>query len=99
MDWVWKGIELGAGEVLVTSVDQDGTREGFDIELCRAVSSLANAPAIVSGGMGYLKHVKEVVERGNADAIAIGTALHYKKFSIATIKEYATQNQIRVRKP
>jgi cyclase len=98
MDWVWKGIELGAGEVLVTSVDQDGTREGFDIELCRAISSLANAPVIASGGMGYLKHVKEVVEDGNADAVAIGTALHYREFSIASIKEYAIQNQIKVRK-
>ena len=69
--WVKKGVELGAGEILLTSVDQEGTRKGFDVALVRAVTDVVSIPVIASGGMGSAQHLLDVVREGHADAVAI----------------------------
>ncbi len=96
IDWVKKAADLGAGEVLLTSVDQEGTRKGFDNELIRSVSHSVNIPVIVSGGFGGTKHIKEA-EKAGANGVAIAHMLHYKKMTIREIRQYAIDNEIKVR--
>lgn len=89
VEWVRRGIELGAGEVLLTSVDREGTRKGFDIDLMRAVAPVASVPVIASGGMGAIEHLVEVVENGQADAVAMADVLHYNRIPFADIRQGA----------
>lgn len=98
LEWAKLGVELGAGEILLTSVDQEGTRRGFDIDLVHAVSTSVSIPVIASGGMGTLQHLSEAVTRGHADAIAMADVLHYKRLGIDEIKNYAHDNGIDVRR-
>jgi len=76
-DWVRKAVELGAGEILLTSVDQEGTGRGYDIELTSAVSQLVDVPVIASGGAGTAEHVKQVIQEGKADAVCAASLFHY----------------------
>ena len=87
IDWVVEAVSLGAGEILVTSVDREGTRKGFDVDLVSAVSSVVSTPVIASGGMGESQHATEVLEKGGADAIAIAHVLHYQKMKIGSLQE------------
>jgi cyclase len=87
VDWARRGWELGAGEILLTSVDREGTRRGFDTELVEAVSRACAIPVIASGGMGTIEHAEIVCKRGRADAVAIADALHYKRMDIQQIRE------------
>lgn len=89
IEWAIKGWELGAGEILLTSVDKEGTAKGFDVELVKAVSSQVPIPVIASGGMGNMEHFKEVVVEGMADAVAMAHVLHYGKMDISSIREEA----------
>lgn len=98
IEWVKRGVALGAGEVLLTSVDQEGTRKGFDISLVRAVTSEVSVPVIASGGMGLLEHAVDVVNCGNADAVAMADILHYRKATIADIRATALSAGLHVRK-
>lgn len=75
--WAVQAAELGAGELLVSSVDRDGTGKGFDVELTRQIAQRVSVPVIASGGAGQLEHVREVVERGSADAVGLASLLHY----------------------
>jgi cyclase len=84
--WAREGVELGAGEVLVTSIDREGTRKGFDIQLTRAIASAVPVPVIASGGLGTPAHLVEAVRDGCADAIAVADALHYHRCSIAELR-------------
>ena len=95
--WAKQAVELGAGEILLTSVDQEGTRRGFDIELTRAVSDAVSVPVIASGGMGSMEHLVDVVKNGHADAVAMADVLHYKRMSLPEIRESARQADIKVR--
>jgi imidazole glycerol-phosphate synthase subunit HisF len=97
VEWAQKGDRLGAGEILLTSVDQEGTRKGYDIELVRAVTPRVDVPVIASGGMGSLEHFGDVVRDGGADAVAIAGVLHYNKVSIGEIRSYARDSGIAVR--
>ena len=97
VEWAKTGEELGAGEILLTSVDQEGTRKGFDVKLVHAVSSSVSIPVIASGGMGACQHLIEVVNKGQADAVAIADILHYQRASVRDIKKYAIDNGIQVR--
>lgn len=97
LNWVRKATELGAGEILLTSVDQEGTRKGFDVELVRAVTSTASVPVIASGGMGSMDHLVEVCTRGQADAVAIADALHYNRLTLGDIRAAARSRDIAVR--
>jgi imidazole glycerol-phosphate synthase subunit HisF len=97
VEWARRAVDLGAGEILLTSVDQEGTRKGFDVALTRAVSKAVQVPVIASGGMGSLDHLIEVVRDGCADAIAMADILHYKRLSLAEIRKGARAAKIPVR--
>lgn len=84
--WVKKGAALGAGEILLTSVDQEGTRKGFDVALVRAITDSVSIPVIASGGMGSAQHLVDVVRQGRADAVAIADALHYNRTSFGALR-------------
>lgn len=96
--WAKRGVELGAGEILLTSIDQEGTRKGFAIDLIRAVSEAVNVPVIASGGMGDVDHFVDVVKNGKADAVAFADVLHYGRMSLADIRAAAKQADIPVRR-
>jgi cyclase len=87
IEWVQRGVDLGAGEVLLTSVDREGTRKGFDVELVREVSTRVNVPVIASGGLGSVEHLNEVIEKGRADAVAVADALHYNRIPMSEMRE------------
>jgi imidazole glycerol-phosphate synthase subunit HisF len=89
VDWARRGVELGAGEVLVTSIDREGTREGFDVALTRAVAAAVSVPVIASGGFGEPRHLVEVVEHGHADAVAFADALHYGRYGLPALRAHA----------
>jgi len=97
IEWARKGYELGAGEILLTSVDKEGTQAGFDCELIKAVSTIVPIPVIASGGMGDTSDFIEVVKEGKADAVAVASALHYNKLSIAEIKANAKKEGMTIR--
>ena len=97
LNWAKKAADLGAGEILLTSVDKEGTCKGFDTDLIYSVSNSVNIPIIASGGFGDKKDLKAAEESG-ADAIAIAHMLHYKKLSIKDVRKYAIDNEVKVRK-
>lgn len=97
IEWAKQGQELGAGEIIVTSVDQEGTRQGFDIDLVNSISQAVSIPVIASGGFGKPQHLLDVVKKGHANAVAIADALHYKRYSLHEIKEYAIEHSLMVR--
>jgi cyclase len=97
VEWARRGVALGAGEILLTSVDREGTREGFDCELVAAVSAAVGVPVIASGGMGAPAHVVDVVVGARADAVAIADALHYGRMSMPEIKRAAAAAGLDVR--
>jgi imidazole glycerol-phosphate synthase subunit HisF len=99
LEWVRKGVELGAGEILLTSVDREGTRKGFDIELVKSVSESVPVPVIASGGMGQAQDMVDVVQNGKAEAVAMADILHYRRIQIKEIREAALNSQLHVRKP
>ena len=86
IEWVKRGVDLGAGEILLTSVDREGTRKGFDIPLVKAVSQEVSVPLIACGGMGQPSDLIDVVLDGFADAVAMADILHYKRFQISEIR-------------
>ena len=96
--WIKRGVALGAGEVLLTSVDKEGTRKGFDVELVNAVTSEVSVPVIASGGMGNTDHLLDVVQRGQADAVAMADILHYGRASFADIRRATHDAGIPVRR-
>ncbi|MDB9400334.1 imidazole glycerol phosphate synthase cyclase subunit [Microcystis aeruginosa CS-567/02-A1] len=95
--WVKKGVSLGAGEILLTSVDREGTRKGFDVALVKAVTQEVTVPVIASGGMGTPQHLIEVVQQGQADAVAMADILHYQRSTIGKIRQVAELSGIEVR--
>ena len=97
VDWAKRGVALGAGEILLTSIDREGTREGFDIELVAAVSRAVAVPVIASGGMGHLNDVARVVNEGAADAVAMADVLHYRRHTIGEIRSAAMAAGLHVR--
>lgn len=99
VEWVRKGVELGAGEVLLTSVDQEGSREGFDVDLMRAVTSVVDVPVIASGGMGTIHHLSDVVKRGQVTAVAMADVLHRGRLTPEQIRVGALAAGIDIRSP
>ena len=97
VQWAKRGVELGAGEILLTSVDQEGTRKGFDYELVKEVSSAVPVPVIASGGMGSVEHLLKVVKSGQADAVAMADILHYDRMRLKEIRSAALNDKIHVR--
>lgn len=97
IEWVQRGVELGAGEVLLTSIDREGTRMGFDIDLVRQVSKAVPVPVIASGGMGTVDHFIEVAQKGLADAVAMADVLHYNRMQLSEIRGAALKAELAVR--
>jgi cyclase len=97
IEWVKRGLAMGAGEILLTSVDREGTRKGFDIGLVKAVSTEVAVPVIASGGMGKPEHLLTVVNEGGADAVAMADILHYKRAGIGDIRVVAENAGLGVR--
>ncbi len=97
IEWSRRGEKLGAGEILLTSVDREGTRGGYDIELTRAVADAVGIPVIASGGMGKFEHLSEVVNVGHADAVAMAHVLHFQKMTIPDIRRQALAHGLNVR--
>lgn len=97
IEWVKRGVALGAGEILLTSVDKEGTRKGFDLPLLHAVTGEIGVPVIASGGMGRPEHLVEAVQQGQADAVAMADILHYGRATIGDIRATARQAGIEVR--
>jgi cyclase len=98
VEWARRGVQLGAGEILVTSIDREGTRKGFDVELTRAIASAVSVPVIASGGYGEPQHLLDVVQNGAADAVAFADALHYRRTTIAALREHAVRAGLNVRR-
>ena len=96
VEWAQRGVSLGAGEILLTSIDREGTRQGYDVELIRAVAPRVDVPVIASGGMGRLEHLEQAVQSG-ATAAAMADALHYNRLTIAAIRAHARGRGIDVR--
>lgn len=95
--WAQKMEELGAGEILLTSMDRDGTRDGYDIELTRTISEAVSIPVIASGGVGTLEHLREGLVEGKADAALAASIFHYREYSIREAKEYLRSKGVPVR--
>lgn len=99
VEWARRGVALGAGELLVTSVDQEGTRRGFDVKLLRAIADAVSIPVIASGGMGRPEHLAEAVLEGGADAVAMADVLHYDRLALPALRDAARAAGISVRAP
>lgn len=97
LEWAVRVQKLGAGEILLTSMDCDGTKGGYDIALTRAVSSAVSIPVIASGGAGTLEHFYDALTEGSADAVLAASLFHYKELSIRQVKEYLAGRGIPVR--
>jgi imidazole glycerol-phosphate synthase subunit HisF len=97
VEWVANAVARGAGEILLTSMDRDGTREGFDIELTRAVCDAVNVPVIASGGVGTLQHLVEGVTLGGASGVLAASIFHFGEHTVAQAKSAMSAAGVRVR--
>ena len=97
LDWAKKMVKLGAGELLITSMDKDGTKTGFDNALNKLVSESVQVPLIASGGVGNLQHLVDGVKEGGADAVLAASIFHYGEYSIQEAKSYMSKNDIQIR--
>jgi cyclase len=97
VEWAREGVERGAGEILLTSMDRDGTEDGYELELTRAVADAVDVPVIASGGAGRLEHLSEAIERGGADAVLCASIFHYGMYRVREAKEHLRAAGIPVR--
>ncbi|MCR5214512.1 MAG: imidazole glycerol phosphate synthase subunit HisF [Eubacterium sp.] len=97
VEWAIKAVEMGAGEILLTSMDADGTEAGYDIELTRAIADAVNVPVIASGGAGEMVHFKDALTEGKADAALAASLFHFKEMEIMDLKNYLNNEGISVR--
>ena len=97
MPWANEMAQRGAGELLLTSMDRDGTKSGFDLELTRAVSDAVSVPVIASGGVGTLDHLADGVQQGGADAVLAASIFHYGEFTVQQAKQHMAARGIPVR--
>ena len=97
VEWARRVEDLGAGAILPTSIDTDGTQAGYDIAMTRAIADAVNLPVIASGGAGTLEHLYQAITQGKADAVLVASIVHFGKYTIAQIKEYLSERGIPVR--
>jgi imidazole glycerol-phosphate synthase subunit HisF len=97
LDWAKRAVELGAGEIVLNSIDADGTKAGFDLEITRLVSESVNVPVVASGGAGSLEHMAEVLETGKADAVLAASIFHFGEYTVRDVKEFLSARGIPVR--
>jgi len=99
VEWVREGVERGAGEILLTSVDRDGTEDGYELELTRRVADAVEVPVIASGGAGRLEHLVGAVDEGHADAVLCASIFHYGQYTVGEAKRAMAEAGIPVRTP
>ncbi|HON09022.1 MAG TPA: imidazole glycerol phosphate synthase subunit HisF [Verrucomicrobiota bacterium] len=99
IEWAKKAVSLGAGEIVLNSIDADGTKAGFDIEITRLISQMVNVPVVASGGAGKLEHLAEVLLKGKADAVLAASIFHFGEYTVGQVKEYLAKCGIPVRLP
>ena len=97
LEWSQRGVELGAGELVVNSIDQDGTKAGYELELTSAIAELVSIPVIASGGAGSPQHLRDVFVESNADAAIVASITHYGEFTIGNIKHYLEEEGVPIR--
>src|SRR5215218_8780198 len=97
VEWAREGVERGAGEILLTSMDRDGTEDGYELELTRLVSDAVDVPVIASGGAGTLDHLVEAIEQGGADAVLCASIFHYGTYSVREAKDRLAEAGVPVR--
>lgn len=97
MDWAKQAVALGAGEILLTSMNNDGTKDGFAIDITKQISEAVNVPVIASGGAGNMQHFKDLFKNGKADAALAASVFHYKEIGIPQLKTYLKENNIEIR--
>ena len=97
IEWAWEGVERGAGEILLTSMDRDGTRDGYDLELTSAIAAAVPVPVIASGGAGEPEHLRAALSEGAADAALAASIFHFGEYSIADTKSYLAEHNVPVR--
>jgi cyclase len=97
LDWAGRGVELGAGELVVNSIDADGTRDGYELRLTRLVADAVSVPVVASGGAGGLEHMYDVLSEGRADAALAASIFHYGDYTVADAKRYLAQRGVPVR--
>ena len=97
LEWAIRAVELGAGEIVLNSIDADGTKAGFDLEITRRISEAVEAPIVASGGAGSLEHMAEALDLGKADAVLAASIFHFKEFTVGDVKEYLAGRGIPVR--
>ena len=97
-DWAARAIALGAGEIVLNSIDSDGMKNGYDLEITRLISELSPVPVVASGGAGELAHFTAVLDQGKADAVLAASVFHYGKFTIGEVKAYLAEHHIPVRR-
>jgi len=98
LEWAKRGEELGAGELVINSIDADGTKEGYELTLTRMIAEAVSIPVIASGGGGTPQHLYDVLTEGKADAALVASMLHYGAYSIEEIKDYLIGRGIKIRK-
>jgi cyclase len=98
IEWARKAVELGAGEIVLNSIDADGTKKGFDLTITRRVSEAVGVPVVASGGAGTLEHMAEVLLEGRADAVLAASIFHFGEFSVGQVKDYLAKKNIPVRR-
>lgn len=97
IDWAKQAVALGAGEILLTSMNNDGTKDGFAVNITKQISEAVNVPVIASGGAGTMQHFKDIFENGKADAALAASVFHFKEIAIPELKTYLKSNNIEIR--
>jgi len=97
MEWALRAEALGAGEIVLNSIDADGTKAGFDLEITRRVSEAVRIPVVASGGAGSLEHMAEVLKQGRADAVLAASIFHFGEYTVGDVKKYLKAQGIHVR--
>ena len=97
VEWATRAVALGAGEIVLNSIDADGTKAGFDLEITRRISESVGVPVVASGGAGSLEHMADVLEQGRADAVLAASIFHFGEFTVGQVKEYLAGRNIPVR--
>ena len=98
LEWADRAVRLGAGEIVVNSIDADGTKGGYDLELLRAISDSVSVPVVASGGAGAPEHLRQAVAEGHADAVLAASIFHFGEYSISQAKEYLARHDVPVRR-
>lgn len=98
LEWAGRAVQLGAGEIVLNSIDADGTKAGYDLEITRRVSELASVPVVASGGAGKLEHMAEVLIHGKADAVLAASLFHFGEYSVAEVKEHLAGRGLPIRR-